>query len=395
MTPAAPDTSAPTAPGTPTFASITGTSATVNWSASTDNVGVTGYEVYLNGAATPAATTTGATTVNLTGLTNATTYSVTVKAKDAAGNVSAASGTGTLKTLDTAAPSAPGAPTFTNITQTGATVNWSASTDNVGVTGYEVFLNGSATPAATTTGATTVALTGLTAGQSYAVTVKAKDAAGNVSQASAAGTLTTQPPADTTAPSVPGTPTFTNITQTGATVNWAASTDNVGVTGYEVFVDGVSKATTTGATTVNLTGLTANTTYAVTVKAKDAAGNVSAASAAGSLKTSELPDTTAPTAPGTPAVTNITTTGATVTWAASTDAKGVTGYDVYLGSSSTPAASTNGTTPHGRADGPDAHHHLLGDGEGQGCCWQRVRCFGCYLVPDARAGRYDGPDDPG
>ncbi len=110
-------------------------------------------------------------------------------------------------------------------------------------------------------------------------------------------------------------------------------------------MDGVSKATTTGATTVNLTGLTANTTYAVTVKAKDAAGNVSAASAAGSLKTSELPDTTAPTAPGTPAVTNITTTGATVTWAASTDAKGVTGYDVYLGSSTpTPARSTNGTT---------------------------------------------------
>ncbi len=342
VTPAAPDTTAPTAPGTPTFASITGTSATVNWTASTDNVGVTGYEVYLNGAATPAATTTGATTANLTGLTNATTYSVTVKAKDAAGNVSAASGTGTLKTLDTAAPSAPGAPTFASITQTGATVNWTASTDNVGVTGYEVFVDGASK--ATTTGATTVALTGLTAGQSYAVTVKAKDAAGNVSQASAAGTLTTLPPADTTAPSAPGTPTFANITQTGATVNWAASTDNVGVTGYEVFVDGASKATTTGATTVNLTGLTANTTYAVTVKAKDAAGNVSAASAAGSLKTSELPDTTAPTAPGQPAVTNITTTGATVSWAASTDAKGVTGYDVYLGSSTTPVASTNGTT---------------------------------------------------
>ncbi len=204
----------------------------MNWSASTDNVGVTGYEVYLNGAATPAATTTGATTVNLRSDQRhhllgdgegqgcwATCRQPPVPAPEDAGY------RGSVR---------PGAPTFTNITQTGATVNWSASTDNVGVTGYEVFLNGSATPAATTTGATTVALTGLTAGQSYAVTVKAKDAAGNVSQASAAGTLTTQPPADTTAPSVPGTPTFTNITQTGATVNWAASTDNVGVTGYEV-----------------------------------------------------------------------------------------------------------------------------------------------------------------
>ncbi len=180
-----PDTTAPTAPGTPTFASITGTGAAVSWSASTDNVGVTGYEVYLNGAATPAATTTGATTVNLTGLTNGTTYSVTVKAKDAAGNVSAASGAGTLKTLDTAAPSAPTGVGATNVTPTSATINWTASTDNVGVTGYEVYLNGAATPVATTTGATTANLTGLSPQTTYAVTVKAKDAAGNVSAARA------------------------------------------------------------------------------------------------------------------------------------------------------------------------------------------------------------------
>ncbi len=133
------------------------TSATVNWAASTDNVAVVAYDVFLNGSSTPAASTTGATTVNLTGLTAATTYSVTVKARDAAGNSSAASAAAPLTTTnppDTTAPTAPGTPTFAAITGTSATVNWAASTDNVGVAGYEVFLNGSTTPAATTTGAT-------------------------------------------------------------------------------------------------------------------------------------------------------------------------------------------------------------------------------------------------
>ncbi len=125
------------------------------------------------------------------------------------------------------------------------------------------------------------------------MTVKAKDLAGNVSNSSAAGSLTTL---DTAAPSAPTGVTANNITPTSATVSWTAATDNVGVTGYEVFVDGVSKATTTGATSVNLTGLTQGT-YAVTVKAKDAAGNVSAASGAYSLVIPAAPDTTAPTAP--------------------------------------------------------------------------------------------------
>ncbi len=219
---------------------------------------MTGYEVFVDGVSK--ATTTGATSVNLTGLTQGT-YAVTVKAKDAAGNVSAASGAYSLvipAAPDTTAPTAPGTPSFTNVTTTSATVNWAASTDNVGVAGYQVFLNGSTTPAATTTGATTVNLTGLTPSTTYSVTVKARDAAGNVSAASAAGPLTTATPPDTTAPTAPGTPTFASITGTGAAVSWSASTDNVGVTGYEVYLNGAATpaATTTGATTVNLTGLT-------------------------------------------------------------------------------------------------------------------------------------------
>jgi hypothetical protein len=82
--------------------------------------------------------------------------------------------------------------------------------------------------------------------------------------------------ADSQAPTAPTNLTATNIAQTTLTLNWIAATDNIGVTGYDVFRDGVkinpSNVTTT---TYNVTGLVPNTTYAFTVKAKDAAGNSS------------------------------------------------------------------------------------------------------------------------
>lgn len=83
--------------------------------------------------------------------------------------------------------------------------------------------------------------------------------------------------ADTQAPTAPTNVTASNIAQTTATISWTASTDNVGVTGYEVFNGATSIGSVTG-TSANITGLTANTSYTYTVKAKDAAGNVSASS---------------------------------------------------------------------------------------------------------------------
>jgi len=125
-------------------------------------------------------------------------------------------------------------------------------------------------------------LTGLTPATAYTLRVRAKDAAGNLSALSAAVTFTTAAaPVDTTAPTTPGTPVASAITSSGATLTWAASTDNVGVTGYTVFrrvgTTDTQLATSTGPTTA-LTGLTAATAYTVVVRARDAAGNLSAAS---------------------------------------------------------------------------------------------------------------------
>lgn len=82
---AAPDTQAPTVPTNLVASSITTISLQLNWTASTDNIGVTGYDVYMNGTLKTSVTSTTAT---ITGLTAGTTYSFYVKAKDAAGNSS-------------------------------------------------------------------------------------------------------------------------------------------------------------------------------------------------------------------------------------------------------------------------------------------------------------------
>ena len=172
-------------------------------------------------------------------------------------------------TPDTEAPSIPTNIIASNITETGTTLNWNAATDNIAVTAYEVYRNGTSIGS---TAATTYNVSGLTVATSYTFTVKAKDAAGNTSASSAGTNVTT---VDTTAPTVPTNVIASNETQTTIDLNWTASSDNVAVTNYEVYNSG-ALVTTTAATSYQVTGLTANTAYTFTVKAKDAAGNTSA-----------------------------------------------------------------------------------------------------------------------
>ncbi|GAA3777154.1 hypothetical protein GCM10022423_35660 [Flavobacterium ginsengiterrae] len=82
---------------------------------------------------------------------------------------------------------------------------------------------------------------------------------------------------DTTAPSTPTSLASTAKTATSITLTWNASTDNVGVTGYDVYANSALKTTVSG-TTATISDLTASTAYSIYVKAKDAAGNTSASS---------------------------------------------------------------------------------------------------------------------
>lgn len=85
------------------------------------------------------------------------------------------------------------------------------------------------------------------------------------------------PTADAQAPTAPANLVSSAKTTTTISLSWTGSTDNTAVTGYNVYMDNVLKTTVTGLTTT-ITGLTAATAYSFTVKAKDAAGNISATS---------------------------------------------------------------------------------------------------------------------
>jgi endonuclease I len=92
---------------------------------------------------------------------------------------------------------------------------------------------------------------------------------------------------DTTVPTTPSNLTVGIKTTTSIALSWTASTDNIGVTGYDIYMNGILKASAT-TTSATITGLTATTTYSFAVKAKDAAGNTSANSTAISATTNTV-----------------------------------------------------------------------------------------------------------
>lgn len=266
-----PDTTAPTTPANFVKTASSATTISTSWTASTDNVGVSGYGMYLNGALIATSTSTAYT---FTGLTCGTTYNLSVDAYDAAGNRSAqAFLTTTSAACDTTPPSAPTNVAVTSTTTTSIAISWTASTDNVGVTGYGLYTGGQ-TPIATTT-TTSYAFTGLNCGSTYSFGVDAYDARGNRSPEVIIN-ATTQACGDTTAPTTPTNLAATASTTTSVSVSWTASTDNVAVTGYGLYNVGSVPIATTTSTTYTFTGLVCGTAYTLGVDAFDAAGNRSA-----------------------------------------------------------------------------------------------------------------------
>jgi chitodextrinase len=235
---------------------------------------------------------------------------------------------------DTTAPNAPTGVAKTSSTQTSLSLSWAASTDNVGTTGYTVYVNGTASSAASATSRT---VSGLSCGSTYTIGVDAYDAAGNHS-AQTSTTMSTSACPDTTAPSTPTNLTKTGSTQTSLALSWSASTDNVGVTGYTLYVNGAQVGTTTS-TSMSATGLACSTTYTVSVDAFDAAGNHSA-KASISTSTAACADTAPPSTPTGLSTSAVGQSSITLSWTASTDNVGVTGYRLYLGGSQVGTSSS-------------------------------------------------------
>lgn len=319
------DTTAPSAPTNLVASGTTQTTTNLNWTASTDNVGVTGYDVYRNGvflASTPT------NSYGASGLTPATAYTFYVVAKDAANNTSANSNTANVTTLSGGITycaaqgnsvadeliarvqfagidnSSTGGTGYTDFTAISTNVNRSTAytmtvtpqwTGSVYSEGYAIFIDYNQDGDFDDSGETawTQAATNATS-VSGSITIPATATLGNTRMRvamrynaipAACGsfdygqvedyTLNIQNAvADTTAPSNPTNLAASGTTQTTTNLTWTASTDNVGVTGYDVYRNGAFLTSVT-TTSHNVTGLTAATAYSFYVRAKDAAGNVS------------------------------------------------------------------------------------------------------------------------
>jgi chitodextrinase len=181
---------------------------------------------------------------------------------------------------DSTPPSVPAKPTPSLVTDRSVSLGWPASTDNIGVTGYQVYRDGTLLGTTSSLGYTDG---GLTPQTSYSYQVAAYDAANNVSAKSPARVVTTRKP-DTQAPTAPGAPVASDITGNTLKLSWAAASDNYGVAKYRVLRDG-HVVGTSSSLAFDDSGLTPSTTYRYTVKAEDAAGNLSPPSPATAVTT--------------------------------------------------------------------------------------------------------------
>ena len=273
------DITPPTVPTGLTAGTIASTSASFSWTASTDNVGVVAYDIFRNGSKINSSTTTSFTD---TGLTPNTAYSYTVSARDAAGASSAQSTALPITTL----------PAGTN----SATVYYKPAAGWTSINIHYGINNTWTTPPGV---AMTLACTGW-----YARTVSLGDATsfaatfnngsgtwdnnGSKNYTLGTGNVTVSggvigagnPCAgvDTKPPSVPASVISTGTTASSISLSWAASTDDVGVTGYNIYRNG-AKVNSSATPSYTDTGLAANTAYSYTISAFDAAKNESAQSA--------------------------------------------------------------------------------------------------------------------
>ncbi|MCS7482499.1 PQQ-dependent sugar dehydrogenase [Umezawaea endophytica] len=190
---------------------------------------------------------------------------------------------------DTQPPTVPGNPRVSDLVCDSVTFAWNASTDDVGVVFYDVYHDGQLMKSVN--GATLSTSLPVVAGVTWGLFVNARDAAGNVSQASTTVPIT--PPqcqADTQPPTAP-TRLVGTASGTTVTLSWTASTDNIGVRAYDVYRDDAKVGTVTGTATVPPatsfidSGLAPNTGYRYSVTARDGQANVSARSGTAAVTT--------------------------------------------------------------------------------------------------------------
>lgn len=363
------DTEPPTVPTNLSATPSGSTRINLSWTASTDNFAVAGYKVFRNGSLVGTPSTR---TYQDTGLSGYTTYSYEVSAFDTFGNESAKCSPVSARTdfdisyiidedqavkvsswVDSTSTSAYngdyiwGSSTVTN----SRSVKWTPNLQVPGI--YDVYAWWVASSNRSNAAPFTVSHYGgsvnvqadqtINGGKWNVLAFNAPFLAGTSGYVILnSGTGTTgavlvadavrfiyRGPLDLEPPSVPGNLTTTAVSSSQINLSWNASTDNVGVVGYKIYRGG-SLLTTTAGTTFQNTGLTGGTAYSYQVSAYDAAGCESALS---NVANATTPDVTPPSVPTGLSATAVSASQINLSWNASTDNVGVTGYKIYRGGS--------------------------------------------------------------
>lgn len=274
--PLAVDTTPPSAPTNLTAQASSSARVDLSWSGSTDNVGVTGYQIVRGGLRIGTATTTSYSDTTVAANT---TYSYVVTAVDAAGNVSAPSNTVTVMTPPAVAP-----PVISNIVVSGITDRTATiafSTDRPGTT--QINYGTTSTYGQSTALDSTLVtlhsqlLSGLSPAQLYHFQIRSTDASGSLGLSSDA-TFTCA--ADTNPPTVALTAPSSGATLSSTVSLTATATDDVGVISVQFSVDGSNFGAPVTAAPYGAawdTTLVANGPHTIGVSAVDAAGNVGTA----------------------------------------------------------------------------------------------------------------------
>ncbi|MEU2482299.1 discoidin domain-containing protein [Streptomyces sp. NPDC013130] len=178
-------------------------------------------------------------------------------------------------TGDTQAPTAPSGLAFTEQAGGQIKLTWKASSDDTGVTGYDIYAGNTLLTAVA--GDVTTFTDTRPASETVTYHVRARDAAGN--QSGNSNTVTRQGDSgDTQAPTAPSGLAFTEQAGGQIKLTWTASSDDKGVTGYDVFADNVLRRSVAGDVTTWTDTQPAAATVSYVVRARDAAGNISGAS---------------------------------------------------------------------------------------------------------------------
>ena len=328
-----------TAPQPPTITTVTRGNAQVSVAFTPpSNYGgspITGYTVTSSGGQTVTGTSSP---IIVTGLTNGTAYTFTVKATNVVGDSPASAPSSSVTPVTT-----PSAPSISSVTRgnTQVAVAFTIPASNGGsvITSYRVTSSGGQTVTGTSSPLT---VTGLTNGTAYTFTVKATNAIGDSSSSTISSSVTPG--------TVPGAPTISSITRgdTQVAVAFTGPVNNGGyaITGYTVTSSGGQTATGTSSPLM-VTGLTNGTAYTFTVKATNAIGDSSSSTVSSSV--------TPGTVPGAPTISTVTRGNSQVAVAFTAPANNggyaITGYTVTSSGGQTVTGTSSPLTVTGLTNG--------------------------------------------